>query len=150
MSKMSEAGWYCVESQRNTVKRFSSLSVSTSQSSMIVNIPCEVFVDICKFLPPLDLFTLSIVCKKFRFWLVARSNFGTEQIWKTSRIYWLSNLQPPPSGMSEQCYVFLHLIELGCQFCGSGKFDPRGDLPYNTPAEIYWCFRVRCCQRCLL
>ncbi|RIA97091.1 hypothetical protein C1645_814473 [Glomus cerebriforme] len=148
---MSEAGWNCVGSQRPTVMRCSSLTVSASRSSLIVNIPCEIFIDICKFLPPLDLFTLSLVCKNFRNWLIARSNFGTEQIWKTARINWLTNLRSPPSGISEQCYVFLHLIELGCQFCGNGKIDPRGpNLPCEIPAKIYWCFRVRCCQQCFL
>ncbi|CAI2175465.1 19484_t:CDS:2 [Funneliformis geosporum] len=145
--------WEFVESQRhvyNLVDRFSSLTVSSSQRSFIVNFPCEVFIDICKFLPPVDLVTLSVVCKMFRNWLVARSNFGTEQIWRMARINWLPHLRTPPKGMSEQCYVFLNLIELGCQFCGSGKVDPNGQLPYDTPAKIYWCFRVRCCQRCFL
>ncbi|PKK72998.1 hypothetical protein RhiirC2_359819 [Rhizophagus irregularis] len=147
---MSEAVWNCVGSQRPMVKRCNSLTASASQSSLIVDIPCEVFIDICKFLPPLDLFTLSLVCKNFRNWLVARSNFGTEQIWRTARINWLTHLRSPPNGMPEQCYVFLHLIELGCQFCGNGKIDPHGGLPCEIPARIYWCFRVRCCQKCLL
>src|SRR5581483_4278409 len=113
---MNKAGYHYIESQRpkhDIAKGSSSLTVSASQSSLIVNLPCEVFIDICKFLPPVDLVTFSTVCKKFRNWLVAHSNFGTEQIWKSSRINWLPHLQPPPNGISEQCYVFLHLIELG-------------------------------------
>src|SRR3990170_1486919 len=111
---MNETEWNYVGSQRPIRNLFMKFNSLASQTSLIVNIPCEVFIDICKFLPPVDLITLSIVCKKFRNWLVARSNFGTEQIWRTARINWLPHLQPPPSGMSEQCYVFLHLIELGC------------------------------------
>lgn len=118
--------------------------------SIILGIPVEVFVDICKYLPPIDLVTLSLVCKKFRRWLIAPSNFGTEQIWRTSRTNFLQTLKSPPNGISEQCYTFLHLIELGCQFCEAGKIDPRGALPTEAPAKIYWIFRVRSCWNCLM
>ncbi|RHZ74114.1 hypothetical protein Glove_227g166 [Diversispora epigaea] len=122
---------------------------SSKPKSIILNIPVEVYIDICKYLPPIDLVTLSLVCKKFRQWLIAPSNFGTEQIWRTSRTNFLSSLRTPPPGISEQCYTFLHLIELGCQFCEAGKVDPRGALPTEAPAKIYWIFRVRCCRKCL-
>ncbi|CAG8767122.1 16908_t:CDS:2, partial [Cetraspora pellucida] len=117
---------------------------------MFMNVPCEVFIDICKLVPPIDLVTLTTVCKKFRSWLLAPSNFGTEQIWSASRIAFIPSLKPPPRGISEQCYIFLYLIELGCQFCGAGKIEPHGKLPTETPAKIYWVFRVRCCKRCLI
>ncbi|CAG8688349.1 25697_t:CDS:2 [Racocetra persica] len=117
---------------------------------MFMDIPCEVFINICKFVPPIDLVTLTTVCKKFRWWLLAPSNFGTEQIWSTSRKLFMPNLKSPPRGISEQCYISLYLIELGCQFCGAGKIEPHGKLPTETPAKIYWVFRVRCCKRCLI
>ncbi|CAG8433985.1 490_t:CDS:2 [Scutellospora calospora] len=125
-------------------------SASTSKRCMFTDIPCEVFIDICKFVPPVDLVTLTTVCKKFRCWLLAPSNFGTEQIWSTSRMTFIPGLKAPPKGISEQCYIFLYLIELGCQFCGAGKMDPYGKLPTEAPTKIYWVFRVRCCKHCLM
>nr|CAG8441887.1 1692_t:CDS:2 [Entrophospora candida] len=85
---------------------------------------------------------------EFRRWLLAVSNFGTEQIWKFSRTTYLPNLPAAPKGLPEQCYVFLHLIELGCQFCGKGRIDQNGDMPSEQPAKIYWEFKVRCCRSC--
>ncbi|CAG8778099.1 14608_t:CDS:2, partial [Dentiscutata erythropus] len=125
-------------------------NTSTKSKGIILDIPVEVYTDICKYIPPIDLVTLSLVCKKFRRWLIAPSNFGTEQIWRTSRTNFLSSIRTPPPGISEQCYTILHLIELGCQFCGAGKVDPRGELPTESPVKIYWTFRVRSCHNCLM
>ncbi|CAG8556154.1 7320_t:CDS:2 [Racocetra fulgida] len=123
------------------------VSKKSKRKCMFMDIPCEVFINICKFVPPIDLVTLTTVCKKFRWWLLAPSNFGTEQIWSTSRKLFLPNLKSPPRGISEQCYISLYLIELGCQFCEAGKIEPHGKLPTETPAKIYWVFRVRCCKQ---
>ncbi|CAG8488839.1 7534_t:CDS:2 [Acaulospora morrowiae] len=131
-------------------RKYNPQKPNIKSESRIVNIPCEIFTDICRYIPPIDLVTLSKVCKKFRRWLVAPSNFGTEQIWKTSRSIFLPTLRSPPCGISEQCYVFLNLIELGCQFCGIGRIVSQGELPTEAPVKVYWMFRVRCCKNCFL
>ncbi|CAJ0753534.1 22505_t:CDS:2 [Entrophospora sp. SA101] len=124
-------------------------TTKTSNACIIsTTIPCEIFIEICRYLHPVELVNLTFVCKKFRRWLLAVSNFGTEQIWKFSRTTYLPNLPAAPKGLPEQCYVFLHLIELGCQFCGKGRIDQNGDMPSEQPAKIYWEFKVRCCRSC--
>ena len=69
---------------------------------LIVNLPPEIFAEVCSFLPPADLFTLSQVCRKFREYLCAPNCFSTQQIWKESRLQFMpSENLPPPEGMSD-------------------------------------------------
>jgi hypothetical protein len=100
--------------------------------------PPEIFIKICSFLPPVDLFTLSQVCRKFRGYLCAPNSFATQQIWKESRLKFIPKEKfPPPKGMSEEEYVKLLMTERGCQICKRIKV-----------CEIYWEFAIRCCATC--
>src|SRR3954471_12930195 len=95
-----------------------------------MNISPELFIEICSFLPPADLFTLSQVCRKFRGYLCAPNSFSTQKIWKESRLqFMLKEDMPPPEGMSEEKYVVLLMTERGCQICNRSK-----------KCRIYWEF----------
>ena len=101
-------------------------------------LPPELFTKICAYLSPLDLLTLSQVCRKFREYLCAPNSFNTQQIWKESRLRFMPEEDmPPPEGMSEEKYVGLLMTERGCQFCKVKE------------CEIFWQFEVRCCWDCL-
>ena len=104
---------------------------------LITSLPPELFATFCTLLPPADLFTLSQVCRKFREYLCAPNSFSTQQIWKESRLRFMTKEDmPPPEGMSEEKYVSLLMTERGCQFC-----------KYSL-CKIYWEFEVRCCYEC--
>ncbi|CAG8674260.1 uncharacterized protein OCT59_013988 [Rhizophagus irregularis] len=110
----------------------------TAVHSQITNIPLELFIEICSFLPPVDLFTLSQVCRKFRGYLCAPNSFITQQIWKESRLNFMPKEDmSPPEGMSEEKYAELLITERGCQICKRTK-----------ECKIYWEFTIRCCKEC--
>ncbi|GET01656.1 hypothetical protein GLOIN_2v1540875 [Rhizophagus clarus] len=48
---------------------------------------------------------------------------------------------PPPQGMDEKKYIKMLIYDKSCEFCGNS--DPRS-------SKLYWEFRVRCCDECLL
>ncbi|CAB4391039.1 unnamed protein product [Rhizophagus irregularis] len=103
-----------------------------------MNFSPEIFIEICSFLPPGDLFTLSQVCRKFRGYLCAPNSFVTQQIWKESRLNFMPKEDmPPPEGMSEEKYAELLMTERGCQICKRTK-----------ECKIYWEFAIRCCKEC--
>lgn len=103
-----------------------------------MHFPPEIFTNICSFLPPKDLFTLSQVCREFRGYLCAPNCFSTQKIWKESRLQFMPEEDtPPPEGMSEEKYIELLLTERGCQICRRSKV-----------CIIYWVFEVRCCEEC--
>ena len=105
---------------------------------VITNASPELFIKICSYLPPADLFTLSKVCRKFRGYLFAPNSLATQQIWKESRLQFMSKEDiPPPEGMSEEKYVELLMMEQGCQICKRVK-----------ECRIYWEFEIRCCEKC--
>src|SRR6266542_2323508 len=94
------------------------LSSNSSQSSSItssatnhhipiaITIPPEIFIKICEHLHPSDLLTLTGVCKRFRGFLCSPESSITQDIWRTSRIKFLSGLQlSPPEGMYEEEYI---------------------------------------------
>ncbi|GES92468.1 hypothetical protein GLOIN_2v1868710 [Rhizophagus clarus] len=105
---------------------------------LIVEFPPELFIEFCIFLSPTDLFALSQVCRKFQEYLCAPNSFSTQQIWKESRLKFMSKEDmPPPVGMTEKKYVELLMTERGCQICKQIK-----------ECKIYWEFEVRCCEEC--
>ena len=104
------------------------------------NLPPELFIEICSFLPPANLFTLSQVCREFRGYLCAPNSLATQQIWKKSRLQYMPEEDMPPTeGMSEEKYVELLMTERGCQICKCSE-----------ECEIYLEFEVRCCKKCFL
>jgi hypothetical protein len=107
--------------------------------SFIISLPPELFIIICSFLPPNDLYSLSKVCRKFHEYLSTSNSSTTQQIWKESRLKFMPNeTMPPPEGMIEKRYVELLMINLGCQICKQNK------------CELCWGLEIRCCEECLL
>ncbi|CAG8434165.1 9203_t:CDS:2 [Scutellospora calospora] len=105
---------------------------------IFTTIPPEMFINICQYLPPVDLLSLARICKKFNGFLCTEHSITTQEIWRASRAEYLPFLQmPPPDGMSERQYIRL-VFERGCQFCGKGKIR-----------KVYWEYNVRSCEQCL-
>ncbi|CAG8634222.1 27651_t:CDS:2 [Dentiscutata erythropus] len=105
---------------------------------IFTTIPPEMFINICQYLPPVDLLSLARVCKRFNGFLSTENSITTQEIWRASRAEYLPFLQmPPPDGMSERQYIRL-VFERGCQFCGKGKIR-----------KVYWEYNVRSCEQCL-
>ncbi|CAG8540195.1 15381_t:CDS:2 [Funneliformis mosseae] len=104
-------------------------------------IPNEIFAQICAHLPPSDLLSMTLVCRKLNELLCSLHSQETQAIWKTSRTRFLRFLQlNPPPELDEKSYFVLRQLENGCQFChghGIGLI------------RVYWEFRVRCCESCL-
>ncbi|CAG8611684.1 11046_t:CDS:2 [Ambispora leptoticha] len=98
----------------------------------------EVFINICRYLPPEDLNRLALTCKSFFNFLFSELE-STQLIWKHSRTAYSSfhRQLPPPKGMSELDYTRLVFGKI-CQFCKCRIFKPK----------INWHFRVRCCVEC--
>ncbi|KAF0405434.1 pep-cterm sorting domain-containing protein [Gigaspora margarita] len=119
------------------------ITVNSSVSTDVpiaITIPPEIFIKICEHLPPSDLLSLTGVCKRFRGFLCSPESLITQDIWRTSRIYFLPGLQlPPPEGMYEEEYIRFASLLTRCQYCTSQKM-----------VKVYWQFQVRCCQECLL
>ena len=101
------------------------------------NLPPELFIKICSFLPPVDLFTLSQVCREFRGYLCAPNSLTTQQIWKESRLKFTPKEDmPPPEGMRKrnmQNYNYKKRLSI----CKRSK-----------KCKIYWEFAIRCCEKC--
>jgi len=119
----------------------STFASNRNSVSLLLSISDEVFYNICKRLPPNDLFTLASVCKKFKRLLSFgdSNNKFVQETWMISRQRFLKYLQmPPPVGMNEASYIILRQLDKGCQFCHERGF-----------VRIYWEFRVRCCSFCL-
>ncbi|CAH1759076.1 14019_t:CDS:10 [Entrophospora sp. SA101] len=110
------------------------------QISIAANIPPEIFIKICEYLPPADLLRLTGVCKRFHNFLCSPESPITQDIWRISRIQFLPGLQlPPPKGMYEEEYVRFGNLLAKCQYCYTRK-----------AVKIYWQFLVRCCHECLI
>src|SRR5436190_3904343 len=112
---------------------YNDIKIQTKFSIKMSNIPPpEIFLEICSFLSPADLFTLTQVCRKFREYLFAPNSPNTQEVWKNSRLQFMpEECMPPPEGMSEEKYVGLLMKERGCQFCKVKK------------CKIFWSFEVR-------
>ncbi|RIA96695.1 hypothetical protein C1645_358254 [Glomus cerebriforme] len=132
----------CLLSSSNNCSQSSSTNTSTSnhQIPIAITIPPEIFIKICEHLPPSDLLTLTGVCKRFRGFLCSPESSITQDIWRASRIKFLSGLQlSPPEGMYEEEYIRFGKLLTSCQYCLTKK-----------TVKVYWQFRVRCCQECLV
>ncbi|CAG8614003.1 10990_t:CDS:2 [Acaulospora colombiana] len=104
------------------------------------DLPVDIFIEICYHLPPTSLFALTGVNNQFRNWLKSTTSHITMDIWRISRIKFITYLpRPPPIGIDEITYIKLAMLEKGCQFCNSKSKTPK----------VYWAFRVRSCEICL-
>ncbi|CAG8473643.1 14910_t:CDS:2 [Acaulospora colombiana] len=145
-SSPGEAQCQNVIDENSTATTLSQGYLDKNHSSPLYNVPVEVFIKICKDIPPRQLYYLSKSCKKFHALLIS-TDFGTEQIWRSSRRNFMPKLPEPPRTFWEGQWLFLNMIDLGCQFCGSGAIEPKGNLPSEEPVKTYWIFRVMCCKR---
>ncbi|CAG8536221.1 946_t:CDS:2 [Ambispora leptoticha] len=117
-------------------REITSISFSTKDVNFTQVAP-EIFINICKFLPPIDLLSLAQVCRLFNEYLSSKESESTELIWRKARLTFLSTFDiGPPDGMSERDYIRL-IVEKGCQLCGN-----------KSGASIHWEFLVRVCNQC--
>ena len=114
-------------------------------NNKLETIVLEVFYEICKYLSPKDLYSLSTVCKRYRKILWSTNSTRCQNVWKLSRqgclVY--PNL-PPPNGWnedwSEQKYIWYTLLNDKCFICK--------DCLLERFLDRYWEFRVNCCKDC--
>lgn len=107
---------------------------------MASQLPSEVLIEICRYLPPHDLYSLSMVCKSYRE-LLWSNKPATQSIWRTARQKFVPHLTlSPPDSMSEQQYIYMMVLIQRCMFCGE---EDRWKL------AMYFEFRMYCCKRCL-
>jgi hypothetical protein len=138
-SPTAEISQYTSSSNDDDLQRPTRLTLETPISKInLTDVPNEIFVQICANLPPSDLLSLTLVCKKLKSLLCSPGSKETQAIWRTSRIRFMRFLQsPPPHNMDEKSYIVLKQ-DKGCQFCNEKNF-----------VKVYWEFRVRCCDLCL-
>ncbi|CAG8727974.1 4554_t:CDS:2 [Cetraspora pellucida] len=120
-------------SQLSRSSAFNKLSIPTISSlstsySPLITLPPEIFLNICRHLPPFDLFSLSRVCRLFYHDLCLGESVTIQEIWRQSRLVFMPYRQMgPPEGMNEKEYVRF-LVEDKCYFCGRR----------NKNSRIYW------------
>ncbi|GBB89351.1 hypothetical protein RclHR1_01600023 [Rhizophagus clarus] len=120
----------------------SSSSSSYLSSSHLLNLTQEVFIEVCENLHPKDLYSLTLVCKRFRTILWSKSS-TTQQIWYKSRLKFVPKFSylKPPGDLSEQKFVWL-LIGETCQYCGKNVSIDSGDR------RLFWEFKILTCSNC--
>ncbi|CAG8598961.1 523_t:CDS:2 [Acaulospora morrowiae] len=107
---------------------------------MAVKLPSEIIIDICSYLHPVDLYSLTSTCKRYRSLLWSKST-TTQEIWKTSRIRYIPHQTfPPPEEMCEQQYIWLMVIAQRCRYCGEKD---------RFRLSAHWELGAYCCDECL-
>ncbi|CAG8484710.1 11962_t:CDS:2, partial [Ambispora gerdemannii] len=90
----------------------------------LMNVPPEIFANICEYLEPPELFALSSTCRKYHDYLCSEESGVTQQIWKNSRIMFLPLLtEPPLEGMDQRRYTALLILQRTCQICGKTQYE---------------------------
>ncbi|CAG8500027.1 12585_t:CDS:2 [Ambispora gerdemannii] len=114
-------------------------NVPLINTNSFVSVPPEIFIDVCKYLPPIDLLSLAQVCRLFNAYLASDESTSTQLIWRQSRFNFLPCYSvPPPDNFSEREYLRL-IVEKGCQRCENRRVNSYW---------INWSFLARCCCRC--
>jgi hypothetical protein len=140
LSSSASSSSSCLSLSSNNSQTSSTSLAQNHHIPIAITIPPEIFIKICEHLPPSDLLTLTGVCKRFRGFLCSPESSITQDIWRASRVKFLPGLQlSPPDGMYEEEYIRFGKLLTSCQFCLTKK-----------SVKVYWQFRVRCCQDCLL
>ncbi|KAH9927815.1 uncharacterized protein B0H18DRAFT_1002352 [Fomitopsis serialis] len=98
----------------------------------MLNMPIDVIQEICLYLHPRDLLSLSRTSKSFHTFLMQRSS---AYLWKGS-IKNIVDLPPRPEGWIEPAWISL-IFSPYCTACGTGK-----------ATTVYWEFLARFCARC--
>ncbi|KAG9293166.1 hypothetical protein G9A89_010503 [Geosiphon pyriformis] len=122
---------------------------NTETNAHLTALAPELFIHICKFVPPEDLISLSHVCRKFYGYLTSESCTSTNVMWRESRLGFLEHFSvPPPTFMSEQEYIKL-IIGKGCQLCPERRprtywiswtflaSQPDIESKYGIPSKIF-------------
>ncbi|RIA83108.1 hypothetical protein C1645_787060 [Glomus cerebriforme] len=126
----------------NKIKQPAS-SYLLSSKSKLLNLPQEVFIEICENVHPKDLYSLALVCKQFRTILWSNS-ITTQQLWNKSRLKFIPQCTylKPPGDLSEQKFVWLLSSEISktCQCCGK-KVE-------GSDRKLFWEFKVLICSKC--
>ncbi|GAA5835091.1 hypothetical protein JCM3766R1_006865 [Sporobolomyces carnicolor] len=105
----------------------------TYNSKLLLDLPFELFAEVCSHLPEKSMIDLAKVNKAFRKILVSRN---ATSIWSSRRRRLGYDL---PQGMSELAFA-LWMYGQRCQVCGSDSFVFSDDLAV--------CLRIRMCYTC--
>ncbi|KAG9287399.1 hypothetical protein G9A89_023771 [Geosiphon pyriformis] len=125
--------------RRQRGNKFKSDQGTDFSTQNLTTLAPELFINICKFLPPRDLLSLAKVCRLFNNYLTSDSSTCTQLIWRESRLKYLPNFDVTPPGlMSERNYIRL-ILKKGCQFCDEGR---------ARMAWINWYYLVKACSDC--
>ncbi|CAG8594008.1 36237_t:CDS:2 [Gigaspora margarita] len=113
---------------------FQSKSRQKQRRSYFQSLAPETFLQICTYLSPIELLSLSKVCKQFYNDLsIVETSTTITKIWQQSRHKFMPyRILGPPKGMNERDYIRL-LIEEKCLFCGKK----------SRTSKIYWDIGVR-------
>ncbi|PBK67476.1 hypothetical protein ARMSODRAFT_310630 [Armillaria solidipes] len=103
-----------------------------SRRCAMMELPEDLFLEICSFLEPLDLLHLARVSKPFRVLLMSRSSRGA---WKSARTN-VPGLPHPFPGTSEPAWACLAFVN-ECTFCSNTAYVPA------------FLLRARICSACL-
>ncbi|CAG8493509.1 6517_t:CDS:2 [Dentiscutata heterogama] len=130
-------------------------TTSTPTNSLTTTIiPPELYIKICEYLTPDDLFSLSQVSKYFRN-LLCSTSAATQAIWRNSRLRYLiyPRCPAPPDGMDERQYVIITNLAIRCheyRLINHYKIpkDSLCGLTYTAPCnyKIYWKDDIRTAQ----
>nr|CAG8458802.1 11481_t:CDS:2 [Entrophospora candida] len=135
---------YPTYSRFKSDQRSMTLGDYESAKTNLLTLVDEVLVEICEYLLPSDLYTLSTVCKKLRKFLWSNSPY-TQQIWRNSRIKHCDKQmqvdRPPPPNVSEQQYIWLSILATKCYFC---------DAEVKNNEALRWEFKILICESCLV
>ncbi|CAB4496336.1 unnamed protein product [Rhizophagus irregularis] len=106
-------------------------------------IPTETFINICQFLTPWDLVSISLVCRKFRDYLTCPTSSTTMDVWRISRTNTIFFPQlSPPEGLNERDYC---KIVISCWDCLMERVEyiPQGQsIPDFTAGLLFETFRM--------
>lgn len=122
---------------------------SSYGNSKIIQLPTELFSEICTYLSPASLYSLSLVCRHFRNILWSTSSSLTQEIWKTSRNKFHPTIDDKSNSnnYAEQEFIWETLLSKKCEFCKLNYLN-------NNFKEIitvgnYWPFQVDICVKCI-
>ncbi|KAG8958404.1 hypothetical protein FRC03_009172 [Tulasnella sp. 419] len=99
----------------------------------LMNMPVDVFAEICSHLFPIDLLHLAWSSKRLRSILMSKT---ARPIWRSSREHQLPTLPPCPDDLSDPQYIALLFSNI-CQACGS-----------NRAQRTHFSLRTRHCASC--
>ncbi|CAG8497113.1 15559_t:CDS:2 [Racocetra fulgida] len=133
--------------RQKSIAPSSKTTTNLTHSPNLLQLPPETFLEISKSLAPVDLLSLSLVCKTFYSDLCCSESITVQEIWRQSRLTYMPfRLMGPPDGMNEREYIRF-LIEDKCYFCGtkiSGEFFfismniPRPFLQNGSRSHRFW------------